>query len=93
MRAPTPAGWSAHEFTDRVVKSSAPRTKFQVLTRHRRRRALGAPTITSTLASSGANSWADSGCELNSYPNTAPDSHSFTSENGHGHKPYMGPGL
>lgn len=42
MRGPTPAGWTAHEFTDRVFESSAPRTKFQVLTRCRRRRALGA---------------------------------------------------
>jgi len=78
MSAPVPAGWTAHEFTDRVFEGSVTRTKFQVLTRRRRRRTFGSSSVASTRTSSGY--------ELNSYPNTPPN----TSENGHGHKPYMG---
>lgn len=90
MSAPVPAGWTAHEFTDRVFEGGVARTKFQVLTRRRRRRTLGSASVTSTLDSSGADSGANSGYELNSYPNTPLNFPSITSENGHGHKPYMG---
>lgn len=82
MSAPVPAGWTAHEFTDRVFEGSVTRTKFQVLTRRRRRRTFGSSSVASTRTSSGY--------ELNSYPNTPPNFPSNTSENGHGHKPYMG---
>lgn len=90
MSAPVPAGWTAHEFTDRVFEGGVSRAKFQVLTRRRRRGALGAATVTSMLASSGAGSGAGTGYELNSYPNSPLDLPSFTSKNGYGHNPYMG---
>lgn len=86
MSAPVPAGWTAHEMVDVVHPRDTRSATFQVLTRRRRRGALGATTVTSTLASSGAGP----GVQVELVPRTPLDFPSCTSENVHGHKPHMG---